>query len=72
MVKLIYYIKGDGDMKKGAISISVLLIMCTILSGCSMTGAVNESSANNGSQMIEGKDYGQNLNPLDSLRKKFI
>lgn len=59
-------------MKKGAISISILLIIGIILSGCSMVGRDDKSAAANNLQMMEGKDYGQNLNPLDSLRKKFI
>ena len=57
-------------MKKGA-AIILLIITGVLLSGCSN---VSDNSCNNENNfdMIEGKDYGQNLNPLDSLRKKFI
>lgn len=57
-------------MKKGA-AIVVLIVTGILLTGCSN---VSNNSCNNKNSydMIEGKDYGQNLNPLDSLRKKFI
>lgn len=57
-------------MKKGAISI--LVIISIIWSGCSFISFIEKPSNNSTQEMIKGKDYGQNLNPLDSLRKKFI
>lgn len=57
-------------MKKGAISIiviiSVLWVMCSLM--------INMGETNNDitQEIINGKDYGENISPLYSLRNKFI
>lgn len=57
-------------MKKGAISIiviiSVLWVMCSLI--------INMEETNNDAtkEIIHGKDYGENISPLYSLRNKFI